>query len=109
MSCLQLTEHACGGLFWRPFFLDRNDPGRNEIPGHEHVVDHVMFVGHGRVHVYAECVAGCAKVIDVDLDAGQTLLVRKNWLHRVTPLSETASGVCVFHEQEPTHALPRAG
>jgi hypothetical protein len=109
MSCLQSGEHECGGLFFRPFVLDQRVPGQDVIPGHEHVVDHVTFIGHGRVHVYAECAGGCAKPIDLELDAGQSVLVKANWRHRLTPVTETASGVCIFRAAEPNHALPRTG
>jgi hypothetical protein len=108
VSCLQSGEYACGGLFFRPFFLDKSIPGQEVIPGHIHAVDHVMYIGHGRVLVYAECAGGCAAPWERELKAGESVNVIGNWRHRVTPLTDQASGVCIFREQEPNHALPSA-
>lgn len=102
MSCLQHSEYECGGKFFRVITLSKTG---DFIPGHEHLVDHVFFLGRGEARVEAKCPGDCAPSIDKVIKPGESINVKATWRHKITALVDETLGVCIFNEQEPTQAL----
>jgi mannose-6-phosphate isomerase-like protein (cupin superfamily) len=102
MSCLQNGEYACGDKFFRVITLNKTG---DFIPGHQHEVDHVFFLGSGSANVEAHCPDGCAKSWERIVYPGEAVNVKRNWIHKITALVDNTLGVCIFNEQEPNHAI----
>jgi quercetin dioxygenase-like cupin family protein len=102
MSCFQNGEYACGDKFFRVITLSEID---DFIPGHQHVVDHVFFLGRGLAKVEASCPDGCAPSWEKVLKPGESVNVKRNWKHKITALEADTLGVCIFSEQEPNHVI----
>ncbi len=98
-DCGAQAETVLGGLGVRTFQLPT---AGDQIGGHQHHFDHVMFIASGRVRVHLTCDEGCDKTADVE--AGTFLLVEKRFKHSVLALTDGVKGWCVFPEYDATGA-----
>lgn len=99
LTCEQAPsgEYASGNIFLRRVQLRR---AGDKVHGHMHAFDHTTFVVRGRVHVDATCDKGC-RPKSQDFEAGQHFLVRKDWRHEITALTDDVLFFCIYSHRTP--------
>lgn len=96
MSCLQDLEQVSGNIYIRPVRLAKEG---DILPGHKHNFDHTTFVISGRVKVVATCDEGCHW--EKEFDSGEFFLVKKDWKHQITALTDGVRFACIYSHRTP--------
>lgn len=104
-DCEQTSEFASGNIFLRRVRLEKE---QDKLPGHTHNFDHTTFVTKGRVHVLATCPDGCAPPLNQDFEAGDYFLVRANWQHEITALTDKVEFFCIYSHRNPQGEVVQA-
>lgn len=89
-------EYASGNIFLRHVRLAK---AGDVLQGHTHHFDHTTFVVSGRVRIHATCDKGCRPRTQ-EFAPGESFLVRKDWRHEATALSDDVHFVCVYSHRD---------
>lgn len=91
-------EGPFGNVFFRPMVFAKAGDVHH---GHCHHYDHVTFVYSGAVEVHAFDVDMATQKpkgepINRQFLAPAMLLIKKNWMHRITALADDTAATCIY-------------
>ncbi len=88
-----MIEGPMGNVYFRPMRFGKKG---DKVAGHTHNFDHVTFLWNGSVRLRAWHVDSPKEIVDRNYSAPARVLIKKDWVHEFTALSDDAAADCVY-------------